>query len=157
MQHWASYARLRSVAVYCGLLGSVAGFALAMSRFPTGAAQQAQGTSVILLRRCTQQEEDERGDSRDVYLRLRNNGSVYLNEQEIEPHEMAARMKAIYSRRFEKVLYLVGENEIAYRRLASVAADLQGEIPDLHLLLPTKSNLGEESAPCLVPEKPIHC
>ena len=155
MQRWSEYAWLQSVAVYCGLLVSVVGLAQAMSRLPAVVAQRAQGASVVLLRRCTQQEEAERSDSRDVYLRLRNDGSVYVNEERIEPSEIVPRMEAIYSRRFERVLYLVGESEMSYGRVASAAADLQGQVPDLHILLLTKSNLGRELAPCLVPETPI--
>ena len=126
-----------------------------MGRLPEVlAAGDAHGADVILVRRCTQEEESRRGDGREIFVRLRNDGSIYINEDPIGKKDLAPEVARIFAPRAEKVLTLVGEESVSYQRVAATAAELQGRIADLHIFLATTANLSEPDF-CLVPVRPI--
>lgn len=136
---------------YCGSLIVLACvWALVQKMMRNRKYAQPQGVAVLLVRNCTREEENTRGDSRDVWVRLRGDGTTYINEDKISSTELLPFIEKTMSTRMEKVIYLLGENDIAYQRVAEAAADLQHAIPDLYILLPTTSNVRPQF-PCLVP------
>ncbi len=116
--------------------------------------EQPRGVAVVLLRSCTRTEEDNRGDSREVWVRLRNDGGTLINERKVDSNTLRSAIEQEMSTRWEKVTYLSGDSDISYQRLAEVAADLQQGVPDMYIFLPTDSNL-HPKFPCLLPAGPI--
>ena len=137
-----------------GSLAVVASLLMLAHKLPGGmAAQEPRGVPVLLLRSCTNDEAYERGDSRDVWVRLKTGGSVFINEDKTEPRNLLPRIEEIMASRMEKVIYLLGDDDIPYQRLAETGADLQTAIPELNILLPTSANV-RDRFPCLVLEDP---
>ena len=138
------------------LLAVVAGLWQVLGKLPTVlAAEKASGARVIMMRHCTDQEERDRGDSREVFVRLRDDGSIYMNEDPISSRNLLTEIQRIFSTRQERVLFLLGENSVSYQRVASTAAELQAQVQDLQIFLPTSANIRGTQFSCLVPNGPV--
>ena len=118
------------------------------------AAEKPVGARVILMRTCTQEEESNQGDGRNVYIRLRNDGSIFINDNSISAADLYPTIESMFYPRLEKVLYLVGEDDISYQRVASTAAELHEHVEGLSIFLPTTANLRNQYL-CLVPNGPF--
>lgn len=143
--------RAQRTITYCGwLIVTASLWALVYCMAHSRRFAPPQGVAVVLLRSCTRAEEDNRGDSRDIWVRLRVNGRTFINEREIESSTLRPFIEHEMSTRWEKVIYLLGEHEIPYQRVAEVGADLQQAVPDMYIFLATTSNVRPQF-PCLVP------
>ena len=137
------------------LLVVVGALCQALVRLPAVlAAEKPVGAQVVLMRSCTQEEESNRGDRRDIYIRLRNDGSTFINENSISALDLYSIVERIFYPRFEKALYLVGEDDVPYQRVAATAAELHGHVEGLYIFLPTTANLQNQYF-CLVPNGPF--
>lgn len=145
-QQWAQ----RTI-TYCGwLIVTASLWALVYCMAHSRRFAQPQGVAVVLLRSCTRAEEANRGDSNEIWVRLRENGRTFINDREIASSALRPVIEQEMSTRMEKVIYLLGDNDIPYQRVAETGASLQHAIPDMYIFLPTTSNVRPQF-PCLVP------
>jgi biopolymer transport protein ExbD len=104
----------------------------------------ARGIPVLLSHPCTRQEDMERGDGREIFVRYRLDHSSFVNDAFMPVEDDLRREVArVMATRQERVLYLAADGWLTYQDVSSVLYDLKKDDPALNIVLLTKSQVGE--------------
>ena len=80
---------------------------------------------------------------RDIVLRIKNDGSTWINETEFSPADIRESLSAIYEYRQEKIAYLMVEPEVDDAEFAHIYALAASSTPGLHLGVLTRQLLDQ--------------
>jgi biopolymer transport protein ExbD len=83
------------------------------------------------------------GDSRDVVIHWKDDGSVWLNEENVGAVRAPARVAEIMQNRAERVVFLIPGKGESVQDVASLAARLNNSVDDLHIGLVTNRQIEE--------------
>jgi biopolymer transport protein ExbD len=128
------------------LLGSTVVLASLMmaSNILTSEYGHSGGIPVLLSHQCTHQEDIERGDGREIFVRYRLDHSSFVNEAFMpNENDLRREIAKVMATRQEQGLYLAADDGLTYRDVSDVFSALQKDDPELKIILLTKSQVGE--------------
>jgi hypothetical protein len=105
-------------------------------------APSRQGLRTLLVHPCSSAELDQRGDSRDIWLRYLSNERAFINGQPTASIAVPIQVSYITSTRFEKVVWLAADPRLSYGEVASDISNLAQRTPSLVIFLATSSETG---------------
>jgi biopolymer transport protein ExbD len=76
---------------------------------------------------------DRTCDGRFEFVRLREDGSLWINSQEIQRRQLRAQIRGTMLDRAERVVYVVPEPGISYGRFADIVTEIQNSTDELHV------------------------
>jgi biopolymer transport protein ExbD len=106
------------------------------------------GSYVYLPHVCSQEEADNRGDGREVWIRLYP-GQTYMNDEPITRDQIANVTGRAMDSRAEPLVNLLADGQLSYGEVVTWVSRMQARSPGLIVLLITKSQ--DEAS------KPFHC
>jgi biopolymer transport protein ExbD len=103
----------------------------------------SEGIPVLLPHRCTHQEEMERGDGREIFVRYKHDHSSFVNADQLPvENDLRRKIAEIMATRQEQVLFFAADERLAYREVSEVFSHLREDDPALAIVLLTKGQVG---------------
>jgi len=72
-------------------------------------------------------------DDRDIVVRIKGDGSTWINETPIRPEMLGPTMKIIMQNRSERDTYVLTEPDVPYQRFVSAFDEISASASDLHV------------------------
>ena len=124
-------------------LALVFGSLLMASSVLTKEYGSSEGIPVLLSHQCTHQEEMERGDGREIFVRYKQDHSSFVNADQLPvENDLRRKIAEIMATRQEQVLFFAADGRLAYREVSDVFSDLREDDPALVIVLLTKGQVG---------------
>jgi biopolymer transport protein ExbD len=124
-------------------LALVFGSLLMASTVLTREYAPSEGIPVRLSHQCTRQEEMERGDGRETFVRYEQDHSSFVNADQLPvENDLRRKIAEIMATRQEQVLFFAADERLAYREVTEVFSDLRRDDPTLVIVLLTKGQVG---------------
>ncbi len=103
----------------------------------------SEGIPVVLSHQCTHQEEMERGDGREIFVRYKQDHSSFVNDDQFPvENDLRRKIAEIMSTRQEQVLFFGADERLAYGEVSEVFSDLRRDDPALVIVLLTRGQIG---------------
>jgi len=74
---------------------------------------------------------------REIVIRLRKDGSTWINETRESPDKLRSVLAEIYDNREEKVIYMLPDPDVSFQEFADIYNKAASSTSDLHIVLST--------------------
>lgn len=91
-----------------------------------------RGVPVVLANRS-----DDCGDGITILAHVRRNGDVTLNHEEVKRDQLERRLKEIFGRRVERILFLQADAELPFQDVVNVISTAQTQVEYVALITPS--------------------
>lgn len=108
------------------------------------------GTPVLLPRVCTPYQAANKGDGREVWVKLLPHGESYINNMPFSLSSIPSEIATAMATRQERLVYLTASADLTYGEVSSTTAALHNAYPENNIALVTSSQLkAAEPLPCI--------
>lgn len=96
------------------------------------------GVRVLLGKSCPDSAES----NRLLVVRYLPGNRFWLNDQSLSEAKLRQSLSAALERRIEKIVWVAADERVTYGDVVEVVSKLQRDTPDLHIALPTETQIG---------------